>query len=451
MILSGNRCTSRIKSGTGIFGIMRYGTSTRRPTTLPPRRSSSEACAALKRPLDDRNRRDFPRARERHHLVRLVERSGHGAFDREHAQRKHRDRRRVGPAEQARDDDLAAFGQRACRKRERAVRADEIDRAVDAAGRLEQRLAGVRVGGIVGGRGARLERRLALARIDVGDDRRIGKQRARKREPHHADAAEPDQQHGPALGMLGDALERRECREARAHVGAGERGGERRIIDQVARMRHQHMGREAAVDLDAEMTRRRAEILFTGAAGRALAAPDPGKHGRRLSGLHVRVGAGLLDHARDLVAEREGQRAAGGDVELLVAAEAEIAVMQMDIGMAHAAAADPHQDFAALRLGCLDDRFTQWRRIGSHRLADHAGHCLGFRTFHSCASATKPSTAISSARAVGSIAAFSSSGMGSMPERLQARAQHLAALAEGRGGDALERARGRRAGARRAA
>ena len=34
------------------------------------------------------------------------------------------------------------------------------------------------------------------------------------------------------------------------------------------------------------------------------------------------------------------------------------------------------------------------------------------------------------------------------PERLQARAQHLAALAEGRGGDALERARGRRAGVR---
>jgi hypothetical protein len=133
----------------------------------------------------------------------------------------------------------------------------------------------------------------------------VPKQRARKREPHHADAAEPDQQHGPAFRMRGDALERRERGQARAHVGAGQRRGERRVVDQVARMRHQHMGGEAAVDLDAEIARRRAEIFLSRAAGRALAAADPGKHGRRLSGLHLGVGTGFLHHARDLVSERE--------------------------------------------------------------------------------------------------------------------------------------------------
>ena len=71
--------------------------------------------------------------------------------------------------------------------------------AVHAAGRLEQRLARARIGRIVGRRGAGLERRLALARIDVGDDRRMRKQRARERKAHHADAAQPDQQNRAAL------------------------------------------------------------------------------------------------------------------------------------------------------------------------------------------------------------------------------------------------------------
>ena len=57
------------------------------------------------------------------------------------------------------------------------------------------------------------------------------------------------------------------------------------------------------------------------------------------------------------------------------------------------------------------------------------------------ARATKPSTGISSARAVGSRPAASSSGKRIGAERLQALPQHLAALAEGRLGDALEHAR----------
>ena len=44
--------------------------------------------------------------------------------------------------------------------------------------------------------------------------------------------------------------------------------------------------------------------------------------------------AGALDHAGDLVAERERQRAILGDVEPPVAAEFEIAVLKMQVGMA---------------------------------------------------------------------------------------------------------------------
>ena len=70
------------------------------------------------------------------------------------------------------------------------------------------------------------------------------------------------------------------------------------------------MGGKSAIDLDAEMARRRAEIFLARLAGRAFAAADPGKHRGRRADFYVRIGAGLLDHARDLVAERERKRAA---------------------------------------------------------------------------------------------------------------------------------------------
>ena len=54
------------------------------------------------------------------------------------------------------------------------------------------------------------------------------------------------------------------------------------------------------------------------------------------------------------------------------------------------------------------------------------------------ASATNPSTGISSARAVGSMPAASSKAAGIDTERLQALPQHLAALAEGGLGHALQ-------------
>src|SRR5262245_5625837 len=153
-------------------------------------------------------------------------------------------------------------------------------------------------------------------------------------------------------------------------------------------MRYQHVCGEAAIDLDAEVTWCRAEVLFARLAGGTLAAADPGEDRRRGANLHIGIGAGFFDHACDLVPEREGERPESGDVELLVAAEAEVAVAKMQVGVADAAAADAHQHFGAARFGCLDDGLAERRRIGSHRLADHACHAV------SLARATKPSTPI---------------------------------------------------------
>jgi len=69
------------------------------------------------------------------------------------------------------------------------------------------------------------------------------------------------------------------------------------------------------------MTRRRAQILLGLPARRAGAAADPRidrdfAPGRR-SSVVLNVSAGTFDHARNLVAEREGQGAARRDVEFL--------------------------------------------------------------------------------------------------------------------------------------
>src|ERR1043166_5403611 len=154
----------------------------------------------------------------------------------------------------------------------------------------------------------------------------------------------------------------------------------------------------------------RPPILLAGAAGRALTAADPGEHRERTADLDFCLGPGLLDRAGDLVAEREGERAPLRHVEFLLAPEPEVAVLQMHVGMAHAAAADAHQHLAAFRHRRLRDGLAPRRRVSGQRLADHAGHWP-----IPLASATKPSTGISSARAVGSRPAFSSSGTGSRP------------------------------------
>ena len=86
----------------------------------------------------------------------------------------------------------------AVREGERLVGAGEIDRRADAAaGCLGDGLARAGVGRIEGLGRAELQRRLALGLVDVGDEDRLVGQRAGELQPHHADAAEADDQQRP--------------------------------------------------------------------------------------------------------------------------------------------------------------------------------------------------------------------------------------------------------------
>ena len=99
-------------------------------------------------------------------------------------------------------------------------------------------------------------------------------------------------------------------------------------IDQIARMRHQHVAGEAAVAIDAEMARLIAQMLFAALAAPARAAADPGIDGIEAvsRSMPVPLPALRIDVAADLVTEREGQLAPAADVELLAVAQIEIAV-----------------------------------------------------------------------------------------------------------------------------
>ena len=77
--------------------------------------------------------------------------------------------------------------------------------------------------------------------------------------------------------------------------------------------------------------------------------------------------------------ERERQGASGADVELLVAAEGEIAILQVQIGMAHAATLNAHQHFAAAWRWALDDGLAERLPVGGERLAVHLAHVTWLR------------------------------------------------------------------------
>src|SRR5215470_10506239 len=170
-------------------------------------------------------------------------------------------------------------------------------------------------------------------------------------------------------------LERRIGGEARAHQGGPERRGKRRIVDEIAWMRHQDVRGKTAIDVDAEVARRRADVLVAAAAGRTVAATDPRIDRDRRAWRRRRGGlAGRLDRAGDLVAEGEWERATRAHVELLVFAELEIAVLHVQVRMAHAAAVDAHEDLRALRLRTVRDGLAQRGGVGGERLAAELGH-----------------------------------------------------------------------------
>ncbi len=119
----------------------------------------------------------------------------------------------------------------------------------------------------------------------------------------------------------------------------------------------------------------RAQILLAGAARRAIAAADPGID--RDAPAHACAGsirAGGFNHSGNLVTERERQHAVLGDVEPLVAAEREIAVLHMQVGMADPATLDADEDFGAVRPGAVHDRLAERLAISDQRLAAQLRH-----------------------------------------------------------------------------
>src|SRR5579875_3775229 len=113
-------------------------------------------------------------------------------------------------------------------------------------------------------------------------------------------------------------------------------------------MRDQDVAGKAAVDGDTEMPVAGAKVFLAATARGTLAATDPrvdrdAAAGRCPFGLAARA----LNHAGDSMPKGDRQGAAGGHIEPLVAAEGEITVLHVQIGMADAAALDAHKNFAA--------------------------------------------------------------------------------------------------------
>jgi hypothetical protein len=101
---------------------------------------------------------------------------------------------------------------------------------------------------------------------------------------------------------------------------------------------------------DTEMAIVFAQILLAAAAGGAGPTTDPGINGNRAADdRRIGVAVDAFDHAGDLMTECEGQGAPGADIELLVGAEGEVAILQVLVGMANATAFDAHQDLTAAR------------------------------------------------------------------------------------------------------
>ena len=140
-------------------------------------------------------------------------------------------------------------------------------------------------------------------------------------------------------------------------------------------MRNEDVGRKSAIDRDAEMTMIGAQVLFSRDTRRAGTAPDPRINRHAMAdGRVLGLFACALDDSGDLVPEREWQRAAGGHVEFFVATQREIAVLQVQVGMAYAATFDAHQHFAAARRGAVHDGLAERLSVGNERLAMHFSH-----------------------------------------------------------------------------
>jgi hypothetical protein len=83
-----------------------------------------------------------------------------------------------------------------------------------------------------------------------------------------------------------------------------------------------------------------------------------------------------FNYAGDFVTECKRQSAIFGDIETLVAAKREIAVLDVQVRVAHAAAGHTHQNFAAARYRTIGNGFAQRLPISNQRLAAKFAHAV---------------------------------------------------------------------------
>ena len=233
---------------------------------------------------------------------------------------------------------MAALGERGNPEIGGRRHADEIERAGNrAAGDRLQLRERIGIAGIDRGRGTLRPCALELCRIDIAGNDIAHAARAKHRNRGHAQTAAAEHDHpvtGDQLGQLGDRAEGGQAR-------AGQRGRPAFVdiagIDQVARIRHQHMGGIGTGLHDTQKLVVEAVIVVTRQADRAGATTDPGINQAPVADLHIfYIGTDLFDHAIRLVTAGERRHAAAiFYIEALAATEVEIALPDVQIGVTH--------------------------------------------------------------------------------------------------------------------
>ena len=114
-------------------------------------------------------------------------------------------------------------------------------------------------------------------------------------------------------------------------------------------------------------------VVLAALAHGALSAPDPRIDEALVADLHAaRAGAESLHDAKGFVTECKRRYAATLlHVEALAAAQVEVALPDVQVGVADARAGDAHQHFAALRLRRLGEHLLQRPAVLDDLIADH--------------------------------------------------------------------------------
>src|SRR5262245_6802868 len=312
----------------------------------------------LRRARFDGRRADLALLGKRDDLFQLLQAADVRADDADRALGDGRQRMDELAAVKAADDVAAALPERRDAERGGGGASYEIDRRRDSLNLL-QGIGDTSVDHLLC---SQLLRRRELRVVDVATDDVAYALCLQDRDADEAEPAAAEHRYGISFADLRQL--------ARGAVGGHCRAGERcrkRIVDagriqQVLRVGHDHVGGVRSRAVHAQETRARdAVVVLSRLAHGALAAADPGVDELFLPDAHAASPRpqGLHDAER-LVAERKRRHAATLlDVEALAAAEIEVAIPDVQVGVAHARARDSHEHLGSLRLGRFLQRLLQ--------------------------------------------------------------------------------------------